>query len=80
MTVSEWDCETDVNLLNGQEIVRFRYRHTWGRGRWTRFVVVPDEAQTTAEIIANARDIVTRHAAGPVSVTPPDQAGGNAGK
>jgi hypothetical protein len=61
MMVAEWDCETDVNVLTGQKVVRFRYRRTIGRGRWTSFVVYPDNGQTVDEIIDLGREIVDVH-------------------
>ena len=56
--------ELDYDLLHGHRVVvRILYRRLPTR-RWTRFVVVPDDGQSVADIISHADEIAILHDSG----------------
>lgn len=52
--------ERDVNLLDGQEFVRIKYRAD-GERRWTKVAVFPDDGQPLTEVEGLAYQIAEVH-------------------
>jgi hypothetical protein len=61
-TPLEYRLEPDTNLLNGDALVRVRYRRD-GQVRWSTFVVVLDEDTTYETVEANAETLISLYEA-----------------